>query len=62
MWTILGMLNNTKNKFLFLRTLQFSRRKMHILRDLQVTILMRGEGSGTPLQYSCLENPMDGAW
>ena len=24
---------------------------------------MNGEGSGTPLQYSCLENPMDGgAW
>ena len=24
---------------------------------------MPGEGSGTPLQYSCLENPMDGgAW
>ena len=24
---------------------------------------MCGEGSGTPLQYSCLENPMDGgAW
>ena len=24
---------------------------------------MRGEGNGTPLQYSCLENPMDrGAW
>ena len=23
----------------------------------------RGEGSGSPLQYSCLENPMDGgAW
>ena len=23
----------------------------------------RGEGNGTPLQYSCLENPMDGgAW
>ena len=22
-----------------------------------------GEGKGTPLQYSCLENPMDGgAW
>ena len=22
-----------------------------------------GEGTGTPLQYSCLENPMDGgAW
>ena len=25
--------------------------------------LMNGEGNGTPLQYSCLENPMDGgAW
>ena len=24
---------------------------------------MSGEGNGTPLQYSCLENPMDGgAW
>ena len=24
---------------------------------------MDGEGNGTPLQYSCLENPMDGgAW
>ena len=24
---------------------------------------MMGEGNGTPLQYSCLENPMDGgAW
>ena len=21
---------------------------------------LQGEGSGTPLQYSCLENPMDG--
>ena len=26
-------------------------------------ILFIGEGNGTPLQYSCLENPMDGgAW
>ena len=25
--------------------------------------LLSGEGNGTPLQYSCLENPMDGgAW
>ena len=25
--------------------------------------LIIGEGNGTPLQYSCLENPMDrGAW
>ena len=26
-------------------------------------ILGNGEGNGNPLQYSCLENPMDGgAW
>ena len=26
-------------------------------------IVVCGEGNGTPLQYSCLENPMDGgAW
>jgi len=26
-------------------------------------VLIVGEGNGTPLQYSCLENPMDGgAW
>ena len=25
--------------------------------------ILVGEGNGTPLQYSCLENPMDGgAW
>ena len=25
--------------------------------------VLHGEGNGTPLQYSCLENPMDGgAW
>ena len=28
-----------------------------------IPILVNGEGNGTPLQYSCLENPMDGgAW
>ena len=30
--------------------------------QLKLYILL-GEGNGTPLQYSCLENPMDeGAW
>ena len=24
------------------------------------SVLVFGEGNGTPLQYSCLENPMDG--
>ena len=26
----------------------------------RVSIIHYGEGNGTPLQYSCLENPMDG--
>ena len=31
--------------------------------DLSVNSACIGEGNGTPLQYSCLENPMDGgAW
>ena len=28
-----------------------------------IFMYLSGEGNGTPLQYSCLENPMDGgAW
>ena len=31
--------------------------------NLRPTQIIHGEGNGTPLQYSCLENPMDGgAW
>ena len=41
-----------------------------ILKSTDITLLTKvclvkaiGEGNGTPLQYSCLENPMDGgAW
>ena len=30
---------------------------------MSVNIFILGEGNGTPLQHSCLENPMDrGAW
>ena len=38
--------------------------KMHILKVCNLFyIKYTGEGSGSPLQYSCLENPMDGgAW
>ena len=35
------------------------------IKDLNIRLLDTGgrEGNGTPLQYSCLENPMDGgAW
>ena len=35
----------------------------YLLLHLTSTSLCHGEGNGTPLQYSCLENPMDGgAW
>ena len=48
--------------------------KEHLQRNKQVIFYSKrvklgktkhsfGEGNGTPLQYSCLENPMDGgAW
>ena len=33
------------------------------LSKFQETVKRGGEGDGIPLQYSCLENPMDGgAW
>ena len=35
----------------------------HQLSILHMVVSLCGEGNGTPLQYSCLENPMDGgAW
>ena len=37
--------------------------KSHLLSILHMVMCMFGEGNGTPLQYSCLENSMDGgAW
>ena len=34
-----------------------------IIKSVMFVISHFGEGSGTPLQYFCLENPMDGgAW
>ena len=41
----------------------FSNIMLTILGVLPLHIIFRGDGNGTPLQYSCLENPMDrGAW
>ena len=53
--------------FLNLLTLSLSPKHVfpgeHISVILSSTILSLREGNGTPLQYSCLENPMDGgAW
>ena len=32
----------------------------HVSDFLMLSRFVIGEGNGTPLQYSCLENPMDG--
>ena len=35
---------------------------IYVLNNMNIAHIYR-EGNGTPLQYSCLENPMDGgAW
>ena len=37
--------------------------KVHLVKAMVFPVVMYGEGSGNPLQYSCLENLMDGgAW
>ena len=36
---------------------------LHFIKVFKVVITLNGEGDGTPLLYSCLEDPMDGgAW
>ena len=46
---------------MWLLTLQIL--KAHVSSVLDLCSVLYGEGNGTPLQYSCLENPMDGgAW
>ena len=40
-----------------------SKPRICLLPGLAGFVCVFGEGNGTPLQYSCLENPMDGgAW
>ena len=44
----------------FLFALLYCKKWMSFCR---IFVEIKGEGNGTPLQYSCLENPMDGeAW
>jgi len=50
-----------KEIFLFLRSPKLV--EMHTVHLLESLMAVKGEGNGSPLQYSCLENPMDrGAW
>ena len=51
----------TTKKQRFIKQIQ----EKHKKKEQKYIIVVRhiGEGNGTPLQYSCLENPMDGgAW
>ena len=51
----------------YLRSLKTAQFRTFSVIDMSATFweisMSYGEGNGTPLQYSCLENPMDGgAW
>ena len=39
---------------------RFNSAPAHKEAELLASLLLWGKGNGTPLQYSCLENPMDG--
>ena len=52
----------TTGKTIALTRWTFDDKVMSLLFNM-LSRLVIGEGDGTPLQYSCLENPMDGgAW
>ena len=52
----------TTGKTIALTIQTFVKKVMSLLFNM-LSRLVIGEGNGTPLQYSCLENPMDGgAW
>ena len=52
----------TTGKTIALTRLTFVDKVMSLLFNMMSRLVI-GEGNGTPLQYSCLENPMDrGAW
>ena len=43
--------------------LSSERYKVHVIYNYVSVLIRIGEGNGTPFQYFCLENPMDGgAW
>ena len=55
--------NNPKTEKLAKSGLQWSGKYPGEDWEIDFPYIPNGEGNGTPLQYSCLENPMDGeAW
>ena len=60
-----GVLQSIKLKRVGHDCEQNERVKMNIIWSINYMLIytISGEGNGIPLQYSCLENPMDGgAW
>ena len=56
-------LNSSLVLYIALTNLGCDRNAMFWVIELTLSRFCVGEGNGTPLQYSCLENPMDGrAW
>ena len=54
--------NKNTSRSQILHLYNFSNQRESVLTFLS-SVNSSGEGNGTPLQYSCLENPMDGgAW
>ena len=55
------MFYKTLGEIIFSKTQNFKHSSNFII--FYCEIVGSGEGNGTPLQYCCLENPMDGeAW
>ena len=58
-----GLVTWLKNIWKWLQLLEFQHLLHHCHQYLYELLWAVGGGNGTPLQYSCLENPMDGgAW
>ena len=51
------------NSIAMRRFLAIISKTSHLTSKIRLSNMDSGEGNGTPLQYSCMENPMDrGAW
>ena len=60
-----GQRNRKVTGFAFLEKKEQNYRllKWQPVEEIMIAVHLLREGNGTPLQYSCLENPMDeGAW
>ena len=55
--------SDSRSRFISGIWLSRTHAQTHSYQNLEPVSTCIGEGNGTPLQYSCLENPMDGgAW